>query len=33
MISLVEDHICPRFSRLFSEAKEVFSVLVNVPLR
>jgi hypothetical protein len=25
MISLVEDHICPRFSRLSSKAKEIFS--------
>jgi len=25
MISLVEDHICPRFSRLSSKAEEVFS--------
>ena len=25
MISLVEDHICPRFSRLSSQAKEIIS--------
>ena len=25
MISLVEDYICPRFSRLSSKAKEIFS--------
>lgn len=25
MISLVEDHLCPRFSRLSSEAEEIFS--------
>jgi hypothetical protein len=29
MISLVEDHICPRFSRLFCKA-EIFSLSIGV---